>query len=182
MEPRRFITASTNAGHLSLSCTSSLHFMAPDPTSWRSILILSSQLRLGLPSGFFPSGFPTETLYTPLLSPIRATCPTHLIFPLLLLTTNSAFRKQLVFVLSIVTTEYVLLNVGGIAYTKILSKICTSQLHGCWQRVWKESVWVVSFYTLTVKGVICNSVELGNDNRGKLITCSRFKMGKVLCP
>ena len=27
-------------------------------------------LRLGLPSGLFPSGFPTKTLYTPLSSPI----------------------------------------------------------------------------------------------------------------
>jgi hypothetical protein len=41
----------------------------PHPTSWRSILILSSYLHLGLPSGPFPSGFPTKTLYKPLPSP-----------------------------------------------------------------------------------------------------------------
>ena len=38
---------------------------SPHPTSWRSILILSTHLRLGLPSDRFPSGFPTKTLYTP---------------------------------------------------------------------------------------------------------------------
>jgi len=48
-------------------------------TFWRSILILSSHIRLGTPSGLFPSGSPTKTLYTPLLSPIRATCLAHLI-------------------------------------------------------------------------------------------------------
>ena len=42
---------------------------APHPTSWGSILILSSHLRAGLPSGLFPSGFPIKTLYTLLLSP-----------------------------------------------------------------------------------------------------------------
>ena len=42
--------------------------LTPHSTSWRSILTLSSNLRLGLPSGLFPSGFPTKTLYTHLLS------------------------------------------------------------------------------------------------------------------
>ena len=51
----------------------------PRPTFWSSSLIFSSHLRLGLPSRLFPSGFPTKTLCTLLLSPIHPTCPTHLI-------------------------------------------------------------------------------------------------------
>ena len=47
---RRFITALTSVRHLSLSCASPIQSTYPHPTSWRSILILSTHLRLGLPS------------------------------------------------------------------------------------------------------------------------------------
>ena len=76
---RRFITTLTSVRHLSLSWANPIQSIYPHPTSWRSILILSTHLRLGLPSGLFLSGFPTKTLYAPLSSPIRATCPAHLI-------------------------------------------------------------------------------------------------------
>jgi len=76
---RSFITAVTSARQLSLSWARSIQSMPPHPTSWRSNLILSSHLSLVLPNGLFPSGFPTRTLYTPLLIPIYATCPIHLI-------------------------------------------------------------------------------------------------------
>ena len=76
---RRFITALTSVHHLSLSWASPIQSIYPHPTTWRSILILSTHLRPGLPSGLFPSDFPTKNLYAPLSSPIRATCPVHLI-------------------------------------------------------------------------------------------------------
>ena len=73
---RRFITALTSVLHLSLSWASPIQSIQPHPTSWRSGLILSTHLCLGLPSGLLPSGFPTKRLYTPLSSPIRPCVPT----------------------------------------------------------------------------------------------------------
>jgi len=62
---RTFITALTSVRQLFLSWASPIQSIYPHPTSWRSILILHTHLRLGHPSGLFPSGFPTKNLYTP---------------------------------------------------------------------------------------------------------------------
>ena len=81
-ETRTFITAFTRPRHLSLLWADQSSPCPSHPTSWRSILILFSHIRLGLPGGLFPSGVPTQTLYAP---PIWSTCPAHLI-PLDLIT------------------------------------------------------------------------------------------------
>jgi hypothetical protein len=49
------------------------------PISLRYILILSTHLRLGLPSGLLPYGFPTNILYAFLFSPhvCYMPCPSH---------------------------------------------------------------------------------------------------------
>ena len=75
---QRSIIAFTSAHHLSLSWAKPIQSMPPHPNSWRSILTLSSHLCLRLPSGLFPSGFPTKTQYIHLLSTIPVyTSPLH---------------------------------------------------------------------------------------------------------
>jgi hypothetical protein len=46
-----------------------MQYTSPHPTSTRSILTLSNHLRLGLPCGLLPSGFPTNNLYAFLFFP-----------------------------------------------------------------------------------------------------------------
>jgi hypothetical protein len=62
---RGFITVFTRAIPWSLSWARSTQSITRHPVSLKSILLLSTHLRLGLPSHLFPSGFPT--------------CPAHLI-------------------------------------------------------------------------------------------------------
>jgi len=51
----------------------------PHPMPWRSILTLFCHLRLDLPSGLFPLGFPIKTMYAFLFSPHTYSMPSHLI-------------------------------------------------------------------------------------------------------
>jgi hypothetical protein len=76
---RRFTTAFTEAHHRSLSRARWIQSTLSQTISLRSILILPYNLRLGLPSGLFPSSFPTKILYTLLFYHMRATCPTYFI-------------------------------------------------------------------------------------------------------
>jgi len=76
-ETPRLITVFTKACHLPLPWVRQTQSTFSYPISFRFILIVSSHLHLGLPSGFFLSDFPTTTLYAFLLFPTHATCPTH---------------------------------------------------------------------------------------------------------
>ena len=89
---RRFITAFKSAHYLAISWATSIQSIHPQPTSWSSILKLSYYLLLGLPSHYFPLGFPTKILLAPFLSPVGATCSAHLI--LLALINRKIFGEE----------------------------------------------------------------------------------------
>ena len=62
---------------ITLSQINPIH--ATHPTSRRPTLILSAHLHLVFQVVSFPSGLTTKILYVPLVIPVRATCPAHLI-------------------------------------------------------------------------------------------------------
>jgi hypothetical protein len=75
---RSFISVFTRGLHWSLSWASSIQSITSHPILLRFILTLSTHLLFYLPSGLFPSGFPTNILYAFIFS-ILATCPAHII-------------------------------------------------------------------------------------------------------
>jgi hypothetical protein len=77
---RRFITVFTRTRHWSLSWARWIQSTPSHTVSLRSILMLTSYLRLCLPSGLFPSSFPTKILYAFLISSM---CSTYVFHPVM---------------------------------------------------------------------------------------------------
>jgi len=70
--PRKFITALTSVRLLSLSWASPIQSTYPHPTFWRSILILFTHLRLGLPLWSLSLRFShQDSIHSPLLTHMR---------------------------------------------------------------------------------------------------------------
>ena len=74
MEPESSLT---RVCRLHLSSAKSLQSTPFQTLSWIASFVLFSRLRLGLPSGLFPSDFPTKTPQARLLTPISDTYPAH---------------------------------------------------------------------------------------------------------
>ena len=71
------------------------------PVSLGAILILTSHLYVVLRGGFFPSGFPTKSLYAIILCPTRATCTAYLSLFFILLSEFHLARSTIMKILII---------------------------------------------------------------------------------
>ena len=111
--------------------------------------MLSSHLRLGLPSGFFPSGFPIKILYALLLFPIPATCRTH--FFILDLITRIVFGSPLSSVFqSPVTSSLLNISVSSL-FSNTLSVCFSLSVQDQVSRPQKTTERIISLCIITCK-------------------------------
>jgi hypothetical protein len=90
---RELITLFTKARHYFLTSPKWTQCTPSHINHLKSILIISFDLFLRLPSSFLRSGFPTKFSYAFLICTMRATCPVHLIL-LNLITSKILVRIQ----------------------------------------------------------------------------------------
>ena len=149
-----FITMFTRARHLPISWARRIHSTPSEQIYLRFILILSSHLCLILPIGLFPSGFLSTTQCTPLLSPIRARCPAHLIF--LGLITRITFAE--------------VYRSCGSSLCSLLHSLVTSSLVGL-------SIFLSTLFSNTVS--LCYSLSVAESKKGMkllLLPVAHFPM------
>jgi hypothetical protein len=79
MEPEGSLPCSQEPSTGPYPWARSIQSIPPHPVPLKFNLILSSHLHLGLPSGLFPSDFPTKILYAFRFFPMSAIYPVHLI-------------------------------------------------------------------------------------------------------
>ena len=139
---RMFITAFTRAPSPVPVPRRSIHFMPPHHNS-----ILSSHLRLGCPSGPFPSVVHTKTLRERLYS-IRATWPTYLIifdwFTTIIFTEE--YRPSSSSLCSFLHSPLTSSLLGPKFYSEPYSQTPSSYIH-----LWK---WQTKFHTYTKQTVL----------------------------
>jgi hypothetical protein len=73
------VTEELTASIIRVNHLNPAHIITPYFFNTVTILILSSHLRQVLATCLFPSGFTSKIAYAFLISPMRATCPAHLI-------------------------------------------------------------------------------------------------------
>jgi hypothetical protein len=98
-----FTTAVTTALHLSLSCATPIYSKPSHLMSTKYILMLSTHLRLGPPSGPFPPVLLTNNLYTFFFSPIHTTCRAHTLLPRLY---NCNYTWQTVQIMQLLVMQF----------------------------------------------------------------------------
>jgi hypothetical protein len=128
----------------------------PQPILPRSILMSSSNLHPGRPSGLFPSMFRTKTLYTFLSSPMRATCPAHhfrLVFiTLMILREWVQIMKLLIVQLPLFSCYLIPLKSKYFPQNTVLKHPHSKRLHGA---VFQKSV---SFILRMFKDVLISNI------------------------